>query len=101
MIRRSLLASTALTTSTTLVTGAALAADLPVKAPRAPPPAPFSWTGCYVGGNAGAAWTSIDQSLTTAPPFREVLNVLIARRVHEDQIAFNGHRNFPSASARL
>jgi outer membrane immunogenic protein len=71
-MRRNLLATTALTTSTTLVTGVAMAANLnlPVKAPPAPPPAPFSWTGCYIGGNAGAAWTSIDQSLTTAPPFR-------------------------------
>jgi len=31
----------------------AFAADMPLKAP--PPPA-FSWTGCYVGGNAGYAW---------------------------------------------
>lgn len=33
------------------------AADLPTKAPAyAPPPAPISWTGFYVGLNAGAAW---------------------------------------------
>src|SRR5262249_48124738 len=41
-----------------LGTGLASAADLPVKAPPAPvyaPPA-FSWTGCYIGGNIGAAW---------------------------------------------
>jgi outer membrane immunogenic protein len=69
-VRRNLLATTALTASTTLVTGAALAADMAVKAPpRAPAPIPFSWTGCYVGGNAGGAWTRIDQSLTTEPPF--------------------------------
>jgi outer membrane immunogenic protein len=34
----------------------ALAADLPVKAPVAPVVAPYSWTGCYVGGNAGYSW---------------------------------------------
>jgi outer membrane immunogenic protein len=28
-----------------------LAVPMPVKAP--PPPPPFSWTGFYVGGNAG------------------------------------------------
>src|SRR5438067_2091057 len=69
-MRRNLLATTALATSTTLVTGAALAANLPVKARPAPPPAPFSWTGCYIGGNAGGASTQIDESVTTAPPFR-------------------------------
>jgi len=71
-MRRSLLASTALTASSTVVSGAVFAADMAVKAPPAPRPAPFSWTGCYIGGNAGAAWTSIDQRLTTAPPFRVI-----------------------------
>jgi opacity protein-like surface antigen len=36
-----------------LLAGAAQAADLPLKAPRAAP-AYFSWTGCYIGGNVGA-----------------------------------------------
>jgi outer membrane immunogenic protein len=31
----------------------ASAADLPVKAPAAPAPVPFSWTGFYLGGNGG------------------------------------------------
>jgi outer membrane immunogenic protein len=51
------------------ISGAALAADLPpAPPPRAPvvyvpPPAPvFSWTGFYIGGNAGAAWTRGDVS---------------------------------------
>src|SRR5262247_1394877 len=39
----------------------ALAADWPVIAPTyevAPPPAIYSWwTGCYLGGNLGGAWT--------------------------------------------
>ena len=36
---------------------AATAADLPRKAPPAPPPPPPpTWTGCYIGGNLGAAW---------------------------------------------
>jgi outer membrane immunogenic protein len=49
--------------TTGLLCGYALAADLPMPAPppRAPaafipPPPPFSWTGIYIGGNAGAAW---------------------------------------------
>jgi outer membrane immunogenic protein len=65
-MRRSLLASTALTTST-LVAGAACAADLPVKALRPVVIAPFSWTGCYVGGNAGWASTSVGQSAVVPP----------------------------------
>lgn len=37
--------------------GPALAADLPVKAPRAVPLMPvYNWTGFYIGGNVGAAW---------------------------------------------
>ena len=35
----------------------ALAADMALKAPPPPPPPVFSWTGFYVGGNAGAEWT--------------------------------------------
>jgi outer membrane immunogenic protein len=63
-VRRNLLASTALTTSTTLLTGAAWAADMPVKAPPKPVPVPFSWSGCYAGVNAGGAFTSISQAVT-------------------------------------
>src|SRR5436190_7914114 len=32
------------------------AADFPMKAPLAPLPPPFSWTGFYLGGNIGGAW---------------------------------------------
>jgi outer membrane immunogenic protein len=48
--------------TTGLVCGQALAADLPVAAPPRAPAAfvpvvpPFSWSGIYIGGNAGAAW---------------------------------------------
>lgn len=41
---------------------AASAADLPLKAPIMP--APFSWTGCYIGANAGAAWSHTDFTST-------------------------------------
>jgi outer membrane immunogenic protein len=51
-----LLASTALTTSAVFATGAALAQ-----------PAPYSWTGCYVGLNAGGMTGHINQSLAVPP----------------------------------
>jgi outer membrane immunogenic protein len=61
-----LLTSTALTTSMAFISGAAMAADMPVKAPAIAPS--FSWSGCYIGGNVGGAWADIDQSLSW-PPF--------------------------------
>ena len=56
-MKRLLLAATALT----IVSGSAFAADLAVRpAPvyRPPPVAVpvFTWTGCYIGGNAGGIW---------------------------------------------
>ncbi len=38
----------------------AMAADLPVKAPPPVAPVYYSWTGCYIGGNVGAAWRGGD-----------------------------------------
>ena len=46
-------------------TSAALAADLPVAAPIPPPvyAAPvYNWTGFYIGGNIGAAWSGLSGS---------------------------------------
>ena len=40
-----------------LAASQASAADLPRKAPAyVPPPAPMTWTGCYIGANIGGAW---------------------------------------------
>jgi outer membrane immunogenic protein len=40
-----------------LAASQASAADLPRKAPvYVPPPPPLTWTGCYIGANAGGAW---------------------------------------------
>ena len=36
--------------------GPVLAADMPLKAARGYAPAPFNWSGCYLGGFAGGAW---------------------------------------------
>jgi outer membrane immunogenic protein len=51
-----------------LIGGHAWAADLVVKAPQMPTPAPvFSWTGFYVGGNFGAKWATASDSVNVAP----------------------------------
>jgi outer membrane immunogenic protein len=58
------------------VGGSALAADMPVKARPAPPPAVYSWTGCYGGGFVGYGWgnsqhRSLDprKNPASGPPF--------------------------------
>jgi outer membrane immunogenic protein len=48
-----------------LASGAALAADMPVKAP--PAPSPYNWYGFYVGGTAGYAWGADPIDLTYGP----------------------------------
>jgi outer membrane immunogenic protein len=50
-----------------LASGAAVAADMPAKAPiytKAPPVAVYSWTGFYVGGNAGYGWGDANDEMT-------------------------------------
>jgi len=57
----------------------AIAADLPVKAPvyKAAPPAPFSWSGCYLGGHIGGLWgeTNWTDPLGNFGPFINVQDV--------------------------
>jgi outer membrane immunogenic protein len=45
-----------------LGTAGAMAADMPLKAPMAPPPPP-SWTGFYIGINGGASWATAANSI--------------------------------------
>jgi outer membrane immunogenic protein len=65
--KSALLTSTALTTSMALISGAALAADMPVKAPLVAPS--FSWSGCYIGGSVGGAWAHVNQSVVNEEDF--------------------------------
>src|ERR1700730_4457235 len=57
MLRRTLFASAGVM----VLAGAALAADLPSRAPPPvylPPPPVFTWTGLYIGINAGYTWSN-------------------------------------------
>ncbi len=49
-----------------LLASPALAADLPLKAPAVPVLAPPSWTGLYVGLNAGVDWAHSDPSTSAS-----------------------------------
>jgi outer membrane immunogenic protein len=67
-MKKILLTATALFTA---VSGSALAADLSRPAPgpapvytKAPMMMPFTWTGCYVGGNAGGLFAKKDWTVT-------------------------------------
>ena len=64
-MKQSLFAATA---ALAFAGGSALAADLPTKAPLyKAPPAYYSWTGCYVGVNAGGAWARLRDAWTPNP----------------------------------
>jgi outer membrane immunogenic protein len=61
-----------LTTCVVAITGfigtSAFAADMAVKAPPAPPPAPvYNWTGWYVGVNVGASFGNAKTDFNAAP----------------------------------
>jgi outer membrane immunogenic protein len=56
----------------TLITGSAMAGELPVISPAYPvgPPPPlllpvYSWTGCYIGGNVGGVWVRKEFTAST------------------------------------
>jgi outer membrane immunogenic protein len=46
-------------------TAAAKAADMPLKAPPLAPAPAFSWTGCYIGGSVGGAWSGSNNTTVT------------------------------------
>jgi outer membrane immunogenic protein len=50
------------------LTQTTLAADLPVKAPAQIAAPVYSWTGLYVGGHLGGAWTGKDDSVANMLP---------------------------------
>ncbi|HEX2653225.1 MAG TPA: outer membrane protein [Xanthobacteraceae bacterium] len=54
------------TTALIAFAGAAHSADMPVKAPMYPPVVPYSWTGCYIGGNVGYGWANVHSTITVS-----------------------------------
>src|ERR1700674_500720 len=58
-----LMGSVALAAAT--MANVALAADMPVKAPILAPVV-YSWTGCYIGANAGWKWGQFRETADTA-----------------------------------
>ena len=65
-MKKILLSATALSLA---LTASAFAADLPSrKAPIAPPPPPMTWTGFYVGLNAGGTFGGSDNAYVTSAP---------------------------------
>lgn len=75
--------------------GSASAADLTlppfVKAPimTPPPPPPFTWTGFYIGGNAGYAWGNSTASNPLLPPLTNTGSFPISGALAGGQIGFN------------
>jgi outer membrane immunogenic protein len=69
----------------------AFAADMPVKARMAPPVVASTWSGCYVGANAG--WLRTDATLTSTPGGPSVVGFPIALNTHSydlDSSSFTG-----------
>jgi outer membrane immunogenic protein len=78
-----LLRAVALASATLTLSGIAHAADLgrPPPPPAPPPyipPAVFSWTGFYLGGNAGVAWTQGDLNDSFGNSFSNSQNAVFA-----------------------
>jgi len=73
--------------------GPAIAADMPVKAPAAPPVVDL-WSGFYVGANAGYSWgnwgnNAINGNFPPAPNFSTVATVNVKGWVGGGQVGWN------------
>jgi outer membrane immunogenic protein len=66
-----------------LVTGSAMAADMPAKAPmlKAPPPMAYSWTGCYIDAGGGYGMWNQDHNVTASVAGSGVPNNFISTDV--------------------
>ncbi len=66
-------------------TGIASAADMPLKAKPVAGPI-YNWTGCYIGGDAGGAWTRMDTSRFS----QDTIGPAFANYGREDDSGFLG-----------
>jgi outer membrane immunogenic protein len=69
--------------STAALGATARAADLPMKAPAAPAPAVYGWSGWYFGGNVGYGWGKADTDTTLS-------GFAFAPLVHSDRLKPKG-----------
>jgi outer membrane immunogenic protein len=65
-VKKALLASAAL--GALFIANSSLAADLGMRAPQVAPIPAFTWTGCYIGGHAGAGWSDKTVSVPSLVP---------------------------------
>jgi outer membrane immunogenic protein len=70
IMRRILLAAAAVVISSSFASAADLPARPVYKAPVAAP-VPYTWSGCYLGGNVGGGWTHDQWQQTGSPPFAD------------------------------
>src|ERR1700757_922497 len=66
-------------------TGVASAADMPLKAKPLAGPV-YNWTGCYIGGDVGGAWTRMDTSRFS----QDTIGPAFANYGREDDKGFMG-----------
>jgi outer membrane immunogenic protein len=71
-VMRKIFLTSASVLAMSMVAAAAMAADIPRKAPAAPAPvyAPYNWTGAYVGINGGYGWGNSDFAAPFSSSYR-------------------------------
>ena len=72
----------------TLMSGAAVAADMPVKGPMVAPAPAYNWTGCYLGATAGIG--VVKTGGYNATPTTLAGGTPLTGRVYANDVNFNG-----------